>query len=94
MPCRTFAIDLLADTLCSLVFDRSVTTIDVEQGALENPSGATDEEYTGKPGTKPSRGPARHPSKAAAGPLSNGPHSVGVFVEGAAVRHIVWWVVL
>lgn len=88
MP-RTFAVDFLADTPYSLVLDRSVATIDVEQGALESPGGATDEQQTGKTGTHAPRGPARHlpAGEASAALLSNGPEPVGVFLKWAAVRH-------
>lgn len=40
-PKHTFAVNLLAHTCCPPIFDRSVTTIDVEKGVLNSPDSTT-----------------------------------------------------
>ncbi len=69
-----------------------MATVDVEQGALEEPDAATDEEEAGKPGAHALRraAPTREAPATATG-ICDGPEPVDVFVEWAAVRHVVWW---
>lgn len=97
MAGRTFGVDLLADTLHSLVLDRSVTTIDVEQGVLEEHGAAGEEDGGGDDGSgslggtaagKAARREASGREAAAAGRLAELP---GVLLEWAAVRHVVRW---
>jgi hypothetical protein len=87
---RTFGIDVFADTAYSPVLDRSVTTIDVEQGALEEQGAAADEDEPGNGGPETPGGAARK-ATATAG-LRNGPGPVDVLLEWAAVRHGGWGV--
>ena len=88
---RTFSVNVLADTAYSPILDRSVATVDVEQGALEEPDAATDEEEAGKPGAHALRRAARREAPATATGICDGPEPVDVFVEWAAVRHVGWW---
>ena len=92
---RTFGVDVLADTGHSPVLDRSVTTVDVEDGALEKHGAAAEEHESGKTtaqtlGSAAGKAAAREAAAATAGP-SRGPDLVGVFLKWAAIRHVDWW---
>ena len=92
MADHTFGVDVLADTAYSPVLDRSVATIDVEQGVLEEHGAATEQEEPGKPGADaPGRAAAASGREAATAGPRDGPDFVEVLLEWAAVRHVVWW---
>jgi hypothetical protein len=91
----TFAVDILADTAYSPVLDRSVTTIDVEQGVLEDKGAAAEQEETSKAAAETPRGAATgkptatREASATASPCSFS-ELICVLLEWVAVGHLVW----
>jgi hypothetical protein len=91
---RTFSIDILADTTYSCILDRSMATIDVEQGTLKEQCAATQKSETKNASAEAARWPAAGESgtsrEAYLATGSSGlSDSVGVFLEWVAVRHVV-----
>jgi hypothetical protein len=90
---RTFAVDFLAHTVHPPVLYRSVTTIDVEKGALEEQGATTEQEQSGKTATEAFGGATGKPAgREASTATSPGclPNPVVILLKWAAVRHGVW----